>query len=323
MAGRTNNPIARNGYEGGRRPPDIYRRPFWLPTASYYFLSFAVAAVAFFLVWAVLLEGGEPTPWITAGVLSGLILISAVIVREVFLRKARNRYLAARRQLDYNLSRIPRRPRAGSERPKFTLQQNAAVLGQIEEKSEAARVLRRVPDGHLEVFELCNEYLNFTKRELKRVDVNSPRFPVIKKSRSRVRRLHRYHLLKWAEIETKRYTREAAAQAATGERLTSARKALGVLESALGYYPGDKELTASRGAVTEFISRTRITDMIAEADRLSMEERFGEAISRYRDILFVLNEENLPKRDKTDLAENISAEIKRLRLMRESAEPEE
>ena len=74
------------------RMPQKQRRPFWLPAISFYVLSVAVAIAVFFLTWAVLIEGGEQNPFIASGLLASLVLIAAVVVREVVLRNARKKY---------------------------------------------------------------------------------------------------------------------------------------------------------------------------------------------------------------------------------------
>lgn len=318
LARHNKNAISRSKIPAKQaRITPIYRKPFWLPTVSYYFLSVAIAIIFFFLVWAILHEGGEATPWIPAGILASLVLIGAVILREIYLRKARNRYLLVKRQLDYNLSKIPNIAKTNQTRPKFTLQQNSYMLNHIKEKSDAARVLKRLPEGHFEVFEICNEYLNFTENELNKIDYNSPRFIAIKKGRRNVRDLHKYHLIKWAEIETKTHTRDAKIRATVVGKVETAQKALTVLESALRYYPKEENLIASYEAVAEFISRTKISHRIEEAEKSAFNEDYLSAIEQYGDILFLLTKENLSKRDKNEIKEKIELEINKLNILGE------
>ncbi len=192
------------------------------------------------------------------------------------------------------------------------------MLNQIREKSDAARVLKRLPEGHFDVFEICNEYLNFTNSELKRIDPNSPRYVAVRRGRQKVKKFHRYHLLKWAEIETKRHTRDAKNRSAVTGKVESAQKALTVLESALRFYPKDEDLNASYNAVSEFILRTKISHRIEEAEKLVFKEDYATAIAQYDDILFLLSKEKLNQRDKVEIAESIETEIRRLRILEES-----
>lgn len=290
-----------------------YRRPFWLPAISYYFLVVAVAIGMFFLVWGILLEGGDQTPWIPAGLLASLILISAVVVREVFLRRARQRYLIDSQRLDRTLSKIPRRKTSVRTRPKFTLQQNTFLLNQIEEKSEAARVLKRLPEGHLEVFEICNEYLNYTKKELEHIDLNSPRYPAVKNGRKKVRKFHKYHLLTWAEIESKSFTRESKDSSNFPDKIGFANKALNVIDGALKFYPNDNELLASKEAIGEYISRMNVANQIERAERAEFVGDKIAAIGEYREALFLLGRQELSNREKEELAKRINGEIENLR----------
>ena len=70
----------------GERLNTQYRRPFWLPVASYYALA-AVASAAFFLfVWVILREGYEQSPMIAAIIGAGFVLGISIVVREIFLK---------------------------------------------------------------------------------------------------------------------------------------------------------------------------------------------------------------------------------------------
>lgn len=292
--------------------PSEFKRPFWLPAISYYFLTVAVAIVVFFLIWGILLEGGDETPWIPAGLISSSILIGAVFLREITLRNARKKYLIAKRQLDYNLNKIQKTSVNPPKRPKFTLQQNSTILNQIKEKSDAARVLKRLPEGHLEVFELCNEYLNFTIKELRTVVANSPRFIAIRKGRKSIKRIHKYHLLKWAEIESRKYTREAKNLIKVGEKVETAQKAQAVLQSALSFYPNELNLVESAEAVDEYISRIKISHRIEEAEKSEFKGNLKQAKEKYEDTLFLLSKEKINKKDKELFEETIKLEILRI-----------
>jgi len=260
-----------------------------------------------------LLEGGDQTPWIPAGILSSLVLIGAVVVREVVLRRARHRFLIDQQRLDRTLSKIPHVSNINRKRPKFTLRQNSYLLTKISEKSEAAKVLKRLSEGHLEVFEICNEYLSYTKREIRHIDVNSPRYSAVKKGRSRIKKLHKYHLFAWTEIESKAYLLEAKNVDSFEDRIGNARKALTVIDSAREFYSNDARLSESREAISEQISRMKISNQIELAEKSEFRGDIATAIAGYRDILFLLTRENLAKRDKDELAEQINIEIAKLR----------
>jgi tetratricopeptide (TPR) repeat protein len=196
---------------------------------------------------------------------------------------------------------------------KLTLEKNAAILRNIERKSEAARVLGKLPDAHWEVFEICNEYLQITERELHTVGVGSPRLPALRLGREKIQELHKFHLLTWASVETKTLTQEARIRATIAEKLETAQKALAVLDSALRFYPNETELTESATAVEEFIASIKISHWIEQAERSAFKGNYKRAVSHYRDALFYLARENVRSEEREMIAEKINAEIEKLR----------
>jgi tetratricopeptide (TPR) repeat protein len=288
-----------------------YRRPFWLPAPAYYILAVAISAAIFFLAWGILHEG-EEMPWIPAGILASITLATAVVVREFFLRRARNRFLRAQNRLDYNLKSAAAQHK-NKESNKLTIEQNAAIVRNIERKSEAAKVLGKLPDTHWEVFEICNEYLQITERELQTVGVGSPRLPALRLGREKVQELHKFHLLTWAAVETKTLTQEARIRATIAEKLETAQKALAILDSALEFYPAEAELIESATAVEEFIASIKISHWIEQAERSAFKGNYKRAISHYRDALFYLARENVRNEEREMIAEKINAEIEKLR----------
>src|SRR5436190_17180475 len=76
------------------------RRPFWLPASNYYVFSVALSAAFFFLIWGILHDEGDETPWITSGSSASILLCGAVILREIILRRARNNFLRQQKRLD-------------------------------------------------------------------------------------------------------------------------------------------------------------------------------------------------------------------------------
>ena len=307
-------PVAVNN-EGGYNK--TYRRPFWLPAPAYYILAVAISAAIFFLVWGILHEG-EEMPWIPAGILACMTIATAVVVREFFLRRARNQFLRAQKRLDYNIKSVAQHKSKDSN--KLTLEKNAAILRNIERKSEAARVLGKLPDAHWEVFEICNEYLQITERELHTVGVGSPRLPALRLGREKVREMHKFHLLTWAAVETKALTQEARIRATIAEKLETAQKALAVLDSALGFYPNETELIESATAIEEFIASIKVSHWIEQAERSAFKGNYKRAVSHYRDALFYLARENVRSDERDMIAEKINAEIEKLREVAGSGE---
>ena len=288
-----------------------YKRPFWLPAISYYFLTVATVLVIFFIVWWFLKEPQGGTPWIPAGIISSLLLIGAVLLREIYLRNAMIRYIAVKRRLDDNLTRAA--ASVPSIKAKFTLRQNEAFLSEIRRKSNAARTLEGLPDAHLEVFEMCEEYLGLTEKELKSVGVGSPRFGAIRNGRRKAREYHRYHLLGWASIESRLYTQEAQNCGTILAKIENAEKALNVLNTALHFYPRDVRLLESVDVVKELIASAEISHRISAAERLAERGDHGAAIGNYKDALYYLAREEIEGKETKKLARKISKEVDRLR----------
>jgi tetratricopeptide (TPR) repeat protein len=293
-----------------------YNRPFWLPASNYYILAVAASVAFFFLVWGILHEGGEEeTPWIPAGIGASIVLGSAVFLREVVLRKAQNKFLLAQRQLDFNLNKIPLHSSGNKAENKFTIEKNARIIKDIQQKSEAARLLGKLSDVHWEVFEVCNEYLSINKRELETVGNGSPRLAALRRGKEIVTQLHKFHLLAWAEIASKSFTQDAKNQVRFSEKLKDAQKALSVLESALQFYPNEVQLRDSEEAVKEFVVSIKISHSVEQAERAKFKENYKRAISLYRDALFSLARENVKSAEHELLAEKINSEIEKIRQL--------
>ncbi len=289
------------------------RRPMWLPASNYYALTMAVVIAFFFLVWGILHDGGDETPWISAGIGASAILFGAVVLRELIMRRARNRYVRAQRSFDRELREVY--SRLGNERDaeKLTLGQNEAILNDIAKKSSAARTLGKFSAAHREVFELCGDYLSRNKRELAMIGTGSPRLVPLRKSRERVAEYHRYHVLQWAEIEARELTQDAKSRSKLSEKVESAQAAMNVIDSALGFYPTERSLLESREVVVELIASIKVAHWIERAERAAFKGEYKEARNHYRDALFYLGRDNISSEDRDLAANRINAEIERLR----------
>lgn len=300
-----------------------YRRPFWLPVSNYYILAAAVTAAFFFFVWAILHEGDEENPVVIAGIGASFILGSAVVVREVFLRNARQRYLSMERGLDYTLSQIPVQPRAVTNSTKLSLEKNAGIIKDIKRKSEAARTLGTLSNGHLEVFETCNEYLSVVEKQMESAGSGSPRLAGLRRGRETVGELHHFHLLAWAEIESKALSQKARNYATISEKLNAAQEALDVLDSALQYYPNEPRLMESETAMKFFIASIKVSHWVEQAERAAFKGNPKRAVSLYRDALFFLAREDVLTGEREAIAEKINAEIELLREVSEQKKKKE
>ncbi|MGI9054882.1 MAG: hypothetical protein ACR2F2_03680 [Pyrinomonadaceae bacterium] len=287
-------------------------KPFWLPASSFYILAAAAAIAFFFFVWWLLHEGGEEIPYIPAGIGASVLLGSAVFLREVILKRARQKYLSAQKLLDYNLKQVGNLSTRHNSRHKLTIEQNAAIVREIKRKSEAAMILEKVSVGHWEVFELTNEYLYKNKRELETVGVGSPRIAALRRSREIVRGIHKRHLLVWAEIESRSFLRSAKNQMALTEKLEYTQKAMSVLDTALEFYPREQQIQDSIEAVREFNSTIKVSYLVESAEKAAFRGNNSEAVNLYRDALFFLHKENYQTAEFLAIEENIVAKIEKI-----------
>ncbi len=294
-----------------------YRRPFWLPASGYYALTAAIVIAFFFLAWGFLHEGGDEMPWIPSGIGASFVLGGAVFLREVILRKARNRFILIQKRLDYNLKNAALHSSVKNRSNKLSVEKNADIINKIRQKSEAAKILGKLSDGHWEVFEICSEYLRVNETELENVGIGSPRLAALRRGKEIVRDLHRYHLLTWAQIESRSLTEKAKNSAAISDKLETAQNALSVLDSARRYYPNDLQLCESEDALKEFIASIKISHWIEQAERSAFKGNNKRAISHYKDALYFLARENIQSLEKDSIADKINQEIEHLR---ESAE---
>ena len=252
-------------------------------------------------------------PWMVAGIGASLVLGSAVVVREIFLRKAKTRFLLVERNLDYNVRNFPSQARSGREGNKLSLERNAALIKDIQKKSEAVRGLSKISGGHLEIFEICNEYLTIAERQMETVGVGSPRIAGLRRGREIVGELHHYHLLSWAETESRILTQKARNYVTISEKLNTAQEALTVLNSALQFYPNDPQLTQSEAALKDFIASIKVSHWVEQAERAAFKGNYKRAVSLYRDALFFLAREDVNTDERELIAEKINFEIETLR----------
>jgi hypothetical protein len=286
------------------------RRPFWLPASNYYILTASAVIALFFLVWGILNDGHEETPWIPAGVAAAVVLGGAVILREIIMRQMRNRFLDSQRQIDRSVRGIARQ-RIERDAVKLTLERNAALLHEIARKSEAAKVLGRFAEGHREVFELCEEYIGAVNRELPNVGVGSPRIAALRRGTEVAERYHHYHLLLWAEIESRALTQEAARRDKISEKLESTQAALGVVESALVAYPYEPALLDSQKVLVDLVTSMKTSDLMDRAERAAFKGNDKRALSLYQDALFLLQKDEVPAAG--DVIDQINDEIVKIR----------
>jgi hypothetical protein len=290
------------------------RRSFWQRAANFYAYALATSAVLFLVAWGLLNDAGEETPWLPAGIGAAATLITAAFVREVVLRRGRRREARAKLIEDARMQTASLRAmQAGSrENAKLTIEQNSALIKEINQKSAAAKLLNRFSASHREVFEMCAEYLALNENELRTVNPNSPRLAPLLRGRNSIAEAQRYHLLKWAEIETRNLTADAHNRATAANRIEAARMALGVLQDALQFYPSEKTLLESYSLITELLVSIKVGDWVERAERAAFKGDYAQARSDYEDALFELESGDIDNGAREDAARRITQELDQL-----------
>jgi hypothetical protein len=222
-------------------------------------------------------------------------------------------YYRQERQLSSKFAGV--RPVDPSGPKKLTLEQNAAILSEIKQKSQAAKVLSKFSAGHREVFELCSEYIARNEDELKTVSAGSPRLSALLKGRTAAAGFHKYHLLQWAEIEARLLINEANTRTDPSERIKAAKNASTVIDYALESYPAEDSLIESKELLREMVVSITISDLVERAELAVFKNEIKEAISLYRDALFYLGRDNLHTEGRQQAANRLNAEIEKLRLL--------
>jgi tetratricopeptide (TPR) repeat protein len=273
-----------------------------------------IALGLFFLLWWMLVTGGDEAPWLPAGLAASVVLLVALSAREVVMRRAWTRYL-----LEHGISeRSGSKVRGHSERRGHSSSLYSAALRAIQKQSAEADSTSSTPEVHLEIFHLCQEYLTSTDEAL-RSSMPSEKSIALRSGQERVRTLQKHHLLTWARDTTRLLTREAQQRARTSDKIETANRALNCLESALKVYPDELELNESTVVIKEYIASVKVAHWVELAERSAFKGHFKRAIDRYKDALFYLERETV--KDEVRLAgqERIKREIEALRARLQSS----
>lgn len=277
-----------------------------MPSNTGYLLGAAIAAFSLFLgLWWMLVSGEDETPWIPAGLAASVVLLVALSAREVVMRRAWTRYL-----LDQG-GETSSRSTAGkkSSSAKTTSSSlHTASWRNLQRQSEKANS-SSTPDLHLDVFNLCQDYLATTEDSLRANNLPNDKRIAIKSGQDRVKALQKHHLLTWARDSSRVLTHEAQQKARMSEKIESANRALHCLESARKYYPQEPELAESTLAIHEFIGSVKVAHWVELAERSAFKGHFRRAIERYQDALFYLNRETMKEEVRIPGAERIGREI--------------
>ena len=287
----------RNPRPHSRPHDDVRHRPARgrMPSSTgYLVVAISLAAGLFFFLWWVLVRGGDEAPWLPAGLAASVVLLVALSAREVVMRRAWTRYLLengihdTRRKVSSSTS-------SGSSsrgtKKGFSSSVHSAALRTIQKQSAAADSPHATPDAHLDVAQLCHDYLAGTDEAIRSGGYGSEKGIAIRAGQERVRALHKHHLLTWARGQSRLLTHEAQQRARTFDKIETANRALDCIDSALRVYPDEPELHASKSAISEFVASVKVAHWVELAERSAFKGHYRRAIDRYRDALFYLNQD--------------------------------
>lgn len=279
-------------------------------SAGYLIASIVIAAGLFFVLWWMLVRGGDEAPWLPAGLAASVVLLVALSAREVVMRRAWTRYL-----LDNGISpKHTSRSRSGTRSNKkgFSASLHSAALRAIQKQSIAADVPGSTPEAHLDVAHLCHDYLSSTDEAMRSGRLGSEKGIAIRAGQERVRALHKHHLLTWAKGQSRALTHEAQHRARTFDKIETANKAIECIDSALSVYPDEPELKESKNAIGEFIASVKVAHWVELAERSAFKGHYRRAIERYYDALYYLNQEVVKEDVRVAGTEKIERQIAEL-----------
>lgn len=292
-------------------------------SAGYLAVAIVIAAGLFFGLWWLLVRSGDEAPWLPAGLAASVVLLVAFSAREVVLRRAWTRHLLDHGINQKHSSRSHSSSSSSRSHKKgFSASLHSAALRAIQKQSTAADLPGTTPDAHLDVAQLCHDYLSSTDEAMRSGRLGSEKGIAIRAGQERVRALHKHHLLAWAKGHARALTYEAQQRARTFDKIETANKALECIDSALRIYPNEAELHESKVAIGEFIASVKVAHWVELAERSAFKGHYRRAIDRYRDALFYLNQEVVKPEARAAGTEKIERQIAELQSRLRSSSDE-
>ena len=275
-------------------------------------VAILTAAGLFFGLWWILVRGGDEAPWLPAGLAASVVLLVALSAREVVMRRAWTRYLL---ENGINHKSSASRPRESSRSQKrgFSASVHSSALRAIQKYSTAADSPGSTPDAHLDVAQMCHDYLARTDEAIRSGSFGSEKGIAIRAGQERVRALHRHHLMTWARGQSRVLLHEAQQRARTFDKIETATRAMDCIDSAWRVYADEPELRESKAAITEFISSVKVAHWVELAERSAFKGHYRRAIDRYRDALFYLTTGTVKEEVRLAGTEKIEREIEKLK----------
>ena len=295
-------------------------------STGYLILAIVISVGLFFGLWWILVSGGDEAPWLPAGLAASVVLLVALSAREVVMRRAWTRYLLENGIGEHAPSRSRESGRSQrSQKKGFSASMHSAALRAIQKQSTAADRPGSSPEMHLDVAQLCHDFLASSDEAIRSGSFGSEKGIALRAGQERVRALHRHHLLTWARTQSQLLTYEAQQRARTFDKIETATRAIDCIDSALRIYPDETELNDSKIAIGELIASVKVAHWVELAERSAFKGHYRRAIDRYRDALFYLNQDVVKQEARLAGTERIEREIEKLkaRLRSQNKRPEE
>lgn len=283
--------------------------------ANYTVIAGAACVGLFFVLWWVLHFGGDDTPWLPSGLIASIAMIGLIVAREIIMRRLETRTILHQR----TRSRAARQARR-------RLGHTIALSAPLKSLRSLERRLIRL-DGadapasqHQEAYRLCEQYLIHITEALPQAGVEADVRAAMRAGLERIKVLQKRHLLAWARKESRQITAEAQRRVGVGEKISTAERALDILNDALRIYPDEAELSASAAAVHEFIASINVMHWVGLAEREAFKGRYDRAIDYYGDALFDLSRAEISEQTRREATERITREVASLRARRASGD---
>ena len=281
-------------------------------STGYLTVAIIIAVGLFFGLWWILFRGGDEAPWLPAGLAASVVLLVALSAREVVMRRAWTRYLLEN-GINHKTTSSRSRESSRSQKRGFSASVHSAALRAIQKQSTAADAAGSTPEAHLDVAQMCHDYLSRTDEAIRSGSFGSEKGIAIRAGQERVRALHRHHLMTWARGQSRALLHEAQQRARTFDKIETATRAMDCIDSALRVYPDELELNESKVAISEFISSVKVAHWVELAERSAFKGHYRRAIDRYRDALFYLTQGTVKDEVRIAGTEKIEGEIEKLK----------
>ncbi|HKY43179.1 MAG TPA: hypothetical protein VJM50_08780 [Pyrinomonadaceae bacterium] len=281
-------------------------------STGYLTVAFIIAVGLFFTLWWILVRGGDEAPWLPAGLAASVVLLVALSAREVVMRRAWTRYLLEN-GINHKTTSSRRRESSRTQKRGFSSSVHSSALRAIQKQSTAADTPGSTPEAHLDVAQICHDYLSRTDEAIRSGSFGSEKGIAIRAGQERVRALHKHHLMTWARGQSRALLHEAQQRARTFDKIETATRAMDCIDSATRIYPDEAELNESKVAISEFISSVKVAHWVELAERSAFKGHYRRAIDRYRDALFYLTQGTVKDEVRIAGTEKIEGEIEKLK----------